>query len=197
MGRTKGNWSKVVYYIGIQSALLQNWDDNANVVNTGEYYGLVGPGESHVMLGIDTDQSRSTGHHWRPANVGSAQWNLLQSSSCCLQASYLWVLWEDVTLTADVIQSWTPSALTSKSPSRMSAWQPAMAPMCCTKGSVGNRSGAVGHVANATSTGTLSAPHMVSRTPTLVGPSAGESVMNMESVEMNYSTIGFSTKTIY
>ena len=34
-----------------------------NVVNTGEYYGLVGPGESHVMLDRDTDQSRSTGHH--------------------------------------------------------------------------------------------------------------------------------------
>ena len=36
---------------------------NDSVVNTGEYYGLVGPGESHVMLDIDTDQSRSTGHH--------------------------------------------------------------------------------------------------------------------------------------
>ena len=60
-----------------------------NVVNTGEYSGQVGPGESHVMLGIDTDQSRSTGHPWRPANVGSAQWNLLQSSSCCLQVRSL------------------------------------------------------------------------------------------------------------
>ena len=59
------------------------------VVNTGEYCGLVGPGESHVMLDLDTDPSRSTGHHWRPANVGSAQWNLLQSSSCCLQVRSL------------------------------------------------------------------------------------------------------------
>ena len=27
--------------------------------------------------GVITDQSRSTGHHWWPANVGSARWNLL------------------------------------------------------------------------------------------------------------------------
>ena len=33
MGRTKGNRSIVVYYIGIQSALLQNWDDNASYEN--------------------------------------------------------------------------------------------------------------------------------------------------------------------
>ena len=68
---------------------LQNFNNSAYVVNTGEYSGQVGPGDSHVMLGIDTDQSRSTGHYWRPANVGSAQWNLLQSSSCCLQVRSL------------------------------------------------------------------------------------------------------------
>ena len=33
MDRTKGNRSKIVYYIGIQSALLQNWGDNASYEN--------------------------------------------------------------------------------------------------------------------------------------------------------------------
>ena len=42
---------------------LMSLDCLASVVNTGEYYRLVGPGQSHVMLDRDTDQSRSTGHH--------------------------------------------------------------------------------------------------------------------------------------
>ena len=41
------------------------------------------------------------------------------------QASSQWVLYEELILPASVLQSWTPSALTLISPSRMSVWQAA------------------------------------------------------------------------
>ena len=46
-----------------------------NVVNTGEYPGLVRPGGSHIMLRVISDQSRSAGHAWRPINLVSTDRN--------------------------------------------------------------------------------------------------------------------------